>query len=210
MTSWWENIGIKKGTGGCGDVTEEQKNSTIDHAVSTWERMGLSEDEIAFGIGVMGLESGFNPHAKSTDPKSPTEYGFSQFTDDTWKDAVDFYNTRPEHDALGEQKIDPVNGRRDPGAQIAVMGPWIRKTWKSAATIPPRQRPKGYSLDEIAYGKWNQGQSKAPKEIGEFLAHPKKYHNANKRGYFTTNVDRARQLLRMRKEGGWVSMWGQP
>ena len=60
MTSWWETIGIKKGKGGCGDVTEEQKNSTIDHAVSTWERMGLSDDEIAFGIAVMGLESGFN------------------------------------------------------------------------------------------------------------------------------------------------------
>ena len=69
MTSWWENIGIKKGPGGCGDVTEEQKNSTKDHAVSTWERMGLSEDEIAFGIGVMGLESGFDPHAKSTAPE---------------------------------------------------------------------------------------------------------------------------------------------
>ena len=34
MTSWWETIQIKKGPGGCGDVTEEQKNDTIDHAVS--------------------------------------------------------------------------------------------------------------------------------------------------------------------------------
>jgi len=209
MTSWWENIGIKKGPGGCGDVTEEQKNSTIDHAVSTWKRMGLTDDEIAFGIAVMGLESGFNPHAKGTTPES-VEYGYGQFTHETWKEAVDHYNTRPEHDVLGEPHIDPDKIRDDPNSQIAVMGPWIRKTWKRAGTIPVRQRPTGYSFDEIAYGKWHGGQSEPPEGIGKFLAHPKKYNNSEMRDYFVTNVDRARQALRMRKEGGWVAMWGQP
>lgn len=209
MTSWWENIGIKKGPGGCGDVTKEQKNSTIDHAVSTWKRMGLTDDEIAFGIAVMGLESGFNPHAKGTTAES-VEYGYGQFIDTTWKEAVDHYNTRPEHAALREPNIDPDKIRDDPNSQIAVMGPWIRKTLKRAGTIPVRQRPRGYSFDEIAYGKWHEGQSKPPEGIGKFLAHPKKYNNSEMRDYFVTNVDRARQALRMRKEGGWVAMWGQP
>jgi len=30
MAGWWDNIGIKKGKGGCGDVTVEQKNSLAD------------------------------------------------------------------------------------------------------------------------------------------------------------------------------------
>jgi len=209
MTSWWETIQIKKGPGGCGDVTEEQKNDTIDHAVSTWKGMGLSDDEIAFGIGVMGLESGFNPRAKGTTPKS-AEYGLAQFIGDTWKEAVNHYNTRPEHAALGEPHIDPDKGRNDRDSQIAVMGPWIRKTWKRAGTIPGRQRPKGYSFDEITYGKWHGGQDKKPKAIGEFLADPTEYHNPNKRDYFVTTVDRARQALRMRNGGGWVALWGQP
>ena len=207
MTSWWETIGIKKGKGGCGDVTEEQKNNTIDHAVSTWKRMGLTDDQIAFGVAVMGLESGFNPNAKS---ESSSAHGLGQFTDDTWKDAVNHYNTRPEHKTRHEPDIDPDSGRSDPHSQIEVLGPWIRKTWERAGTIPSGQRPKGYSFDEIAYGKCHGGQSKSPEDIGKFLANPTEYNNPNKRGYFTTNVDRARQAVRMRNAGGWVAMEGQP
>jgi hypothetical protein len=169
-----------------------------------------SHDEIAFGIAVMGLESGFNPRAKGTTLESRTEYGLSQFTDETWEQAVNHYNTRPEHATLGEPHINPGKSRSDPNSQIEVMGPWISKTCKRTGTIPARQRPKGYSFDEIAYGKWHQGQSEAPKEIGKFLADPQKYNNPNNRDYFTTNLDRARQALRMRKAGGWVALWGQP
>jgi hypothetical protein len=192
----WDNIQIKKGKGGCGDVTPEQKNNLIEHAVSTWEGMGLSDEQIAFGIGVMGLESGFNPRAKGV--KSDTESGLGQFIDDTWKEAVHHYNTRPEHATRLEADIDPDKGRDDPDSQIAVMGPWLRKTWDRAGTIPARQRPSGYRFEEIAYGKWHGGQNKKPDAIGQFLADPR-YNNPNMRDYFILNVDRARQALRMRK-----------
>ncbi len=79
MGTVWDNIQIKKGKGGCGDVTVEQKNDLIEHAVSIWEGMGLSDEQIAFGIGVMGLESGFNPHAKGTTSPKSVEYGLGQF-----------------------------------------------------------------------------------------------------------------------------------
>jgi hypothetical protein len=67
-----------------------------------------SHDEIAFGIAVMGLESGFNPRAKGTTLESRTDYGLSQFTDETWEQAVNHYNTRPEHATLGEPHINPA------------------------------------------------------------------------------------------------------
>ena len=72
-----------------------------------------------------------------------------------------------------EPDIDPDKIRDDPAAQIAVMGPWIRKTWERAGTIPVRQRPKGFSFDEIAYGKWHGGQNEPPELIGQFLAGPR-------------------------------------
>ena len=198
MAGWWDNIQIKKGQGGCGDVTEEQKNNLIEHAVSTWEGMGLSEEQIALGIGVMGLESGFNPHAKgATSPKS-VEYGLGQFTHGTWKQAVKYYNKRPEHATRLEPDIDPDKDKDDPNAQIAVMGPWLRKTWERAGTIPGRQRLRGYGFEEIAYQKW-KGMERKPDDINKRLRDPIDYNNPNKRDYFTTTVDRARQALRMRR-----------
>jgi hypothetical protein len=170
MANWWENIQIKKGPGGCGDVTEDQKNKTIEHAVSTWERMGLSDDQIAFGIGVIGMESGFNGHAKGV--KSRTEHGYGQFIEDTWKAAVKRYNTRPEHKARQEPDVDPVEGRDDPDSQIAVIGAWIPNAWGRAAEIPSERRPKGYSFDEIAYGKWHQGVNEKPGGYANFLQIP--------------------------------------
>jgi hypothetical protein len=202
----WDNIQIKKGKGGCGDVTPEQKNNLIEHAVSTWEGMGLSDEQIAFGIGVMGLESGFNPRAKGV--KSDTESGLGQFIDDTWKEAVHHYNTRPEHATRLEADIDPDKGRDDPDSQIAVMGPWLRKTWERAGTIPGRQRPSGYRFEEIAYQKW-KGMNKPPEVINKDLREPA-YNNPNIRDYFTTNVDRARQALRMRRSAGQGGMGVHP
>jgi len=197
MASWWDNIQIKTGKGGCGDVTVEQKNNLIEHAVTTWEDMGLSDEQLAFGIGVMGLESGFNPHAKGTTAES-VEYGLGQFTKKTWEDAVNYYNKRPEHTTRREPHIDADKDRDDPNAQIAVMGPWLRKTWDRAGTIPGRQRAKGFGFEEIAYQKW-KGMERPPKAINERLRDPDDYNNPNKRGYFTTNVNRARQAIAMRK-----------
>ena len=199
MGSWWDNIGIKKGTGG--HVTQDQKNSLIEQAVSAWSRMGLTDDEIAFGIGVMGIESEFYPQAKGT-TKNSVEYGLGQFTKRTWGDAVNHYNKRPEHEALNERDIDPVKGRDDLDSQIAVMGPWIRKTWGRAGTVPMNRRPTGYSFDELAYGKWHQGQNQTPEDIANKFLHTPMYDAPDMRDYFIQNIDRARQALRMRRSQG--------
>lgn len=179
----WDTIQIKKGGGGCGDVTEEQKNGNIDHAVSTWEHMGLTDDQIAFGIGLMGVESGFNPHAKGV--KSKSEHGLGQFTEKTWKAAVKHYNTRPEHKTRNEPDIDAVKGKDDPSSQIAVIGAWIPNAWGRAAQIPARNRPRGYGFDELAYGKWHQGVNEPVGKLKEFLGNLHQYNNPNIRGYFT-------------------------
>ena len=125
MASIWDNIKIKKGAGGVGDVTVEQKNSTISNAVSVWTNMVLSEEQIAFGIATMGVESGFNPAAQAT----TTAYGLGQFTNDTWAWAVSEYNRK-----FGGN-LDPDQSRNDPTAQIAVMGAWIDKVWTMAQSV---------------------------------------------------------------------------
>jgi hypothetical protein len=196
MANWWDNIQIKKGRGGCGAVTEEEKNNYIDRAVSTWEGMGLTEDQIALGIGIMGTESGFNPRAEGA--YSKTEYGFSQFNQPTWEAAVKRYNTRPEHKARHEPDIDPVAGRNDPDSQIAVMGAWIPNAWGRAAGIPGKSKPKGFTFDELAYGKWHQGVNAGRHSMDHFLK-TRRYNDPEMRGYFLRNKDRAKQALEMRR-----------
>jgi hypothetical protein len=203
MATWWDNIQIKKGSGGVGDVTDEEKNHHIEQAVKTWERMGLTEDQIAFGIGVMGLESGFNPRAGNAGSSAK---GLGQFTEGTWKDAVRHYNTRAAHRKLFEPDIDPVTGSGNIDSQIQVMGPWIANAWEQAAAIPRKKAPKGYGFDELAYGKWHEGMNKDAEGIGKYLG-KHAYDNSDIRGYFVPNVDRARQALRMRKsnQGTWIT-----
>lgn len=74
MDSIWRDIVIKKGAGGAGRITEEEKDAVITMAVSTWKRMGFTQEQIAFGIATMNVESGFNSAAKYPGPES-TAYG---------------------------------------------------------------------------------------------------------------------------------------
>jgi len=87
MALIWNNIKIKKGAGGVGDITVEGKNSIVSTAVSVWANMRLSQDQIAFGIATMGVESGFNPTAQAL---TTTAYGLGQFTDETWSEIILF------------------------------------------------------------------------------------------------------------------------
>ena len=64
MTTW-TNITGKTGPG-IGAVTEGAKDSTITAAVTTWQQIGLTQQQIAYGVAVMGVESGFDPGAKSS------------------------------------------------------------------------------------------------------------------------------------------------
>lgn len=150
--NFWKNIKIKKGSGGVGNVTDNEKCATIDKADSTWERMGLTQEQRAFGIASMNVESGFNPAAKN--PGS-TAYGLGQFIDPTWKDAVTYYNDKIR--GKNESKIYPDVSRSDPDAQIKVMGAWIQRVWGRAKELAGDPKLKDYSFIETAYGVWHEG-----------------------------------------------------
>lgn len=120
----WANITRKTGPGGVGAVSEEYKDSIITDAVTTWQQMGLTQQQIAYGIAAIGVESGFNPDAVS----STGPIGLGQFSQDTWTDAVKYYNDNYSG------HIDVQANRNDPAAQIAVMGAWSSRIWEKAST----------------------------------------------------------------------------
>ncbi|MBI5969672.1 MAG: hypothetical protein HY884_00750 [Deltaproteobacteria bacterium] len=161
MSSKEWDITPKEGPGGAGDVTEEEKNSIINKAISKWKEMGLSMEEIALGIATMNVESGFNPLAENPDPKSSAK-GLGQFNDLTWPDAVKYYN---RHRAKGEPKIDPDSSRWDTDDQIKVMGPWLEHVYHEAVKYSLDPRLAGYSISEIAYGLWHEGVSKTNDKV---------------------------------------------
>ncbi|MBI5212128.1 MAG: hypothetical protein HY957_01995 [Nitrospirae bacterium] len=187
MATIWDIIGIKKGPGGVGDVTVEQKNSTISDAVSKWTEMGLSQEQIAFGIATMGVESGFNSTAQA---KTTTAYGLGQFTNDAWKRAVKYYNENYGGNLNSDQS------RNDPAAQIAVMGAWTAKVWTMTQSVANDPRLKGYSLSEIAYGMWHEGFGTEGNVNGvRRYLQGSKYNNSNIKGYFVTTYQSAGNIL---------------
>ena len=190
MATLWDNIGIKLLPGGAPRVSEEQKNALIERAVSRWKGMGLSDQQIAFGVAMMGLELAFDPHARGN---SKTERGLGQFIDDTWGSAVKRHND----DEHRWPPVDPVKGRDDYDAQISVIGAWIPYVWGKAGGMAGNHNLKGYLPQHIAYGKWKVGQNADAKHIGKFL---KKYWNdPNIGGYFDTTYSRVLQGLELRK-----------
>lgn len=86
----WDTIQTKE-IPGKKKVTEDEKNATIEKAINTWDEMGLTDEQKAFGAAVMGHESGFDAKAKGA-TKGSDEYGLGQFTEGTWKEAVKHYD----------------------------------------------------------------------------------------------------------------------
>ena len=155
--------------------------------------MGLSQEQIAFGIATMGVESGFNPTAQAT---KTTAYGLGQFItggkDPTWKRAVNYYNSN-----YGDH-ID-ISQIKDPTVQLTVMGAWIDKVWTMAQSVANDPRLKNYDLSEIAYGMWHEGFGTIGnvKRVRTFLQNPgyNGYNNSNIKGYFTTTYQNANNVL---------------
>ncbi len=193
----WNTIQIKE-IPGKKKVTEDQKNATIEKGMSTWDQMGLSDEQKAFGGAVIGTESAFDPHAKGP---SESERGLGQFTDRTWKDAVNYYNDeRKKPQNQNWPAVDAVKGREDHDSQIRVMGPWIQKTWESAGEIARDPNVKGYSQEQIAYGKWHGGVNQPAKGVGNYLKG--NWYKPDIGGYFDVTYDRAKQGLSIRKQRG--------
>ena len=188
--SFWDTVQTK-GIPGRKKVTEDRKNALIERAVSTWKSMGLTDPQIAFATTVMGHKSGFDANAGGT-AKDSDEYGLGQFTQGTWGEAVKDYN---KHYKPGIDNA--VTARKDPDAQIRVIGAWVPHIWDKAGEIAGDRNVKGYSQEQIAYGKWNQGPNAHPKEVGDYLKG--NWHDPDIGGYFDTTYDRAMQGLSLRR-----------
>jgi hypothetical protein len=188
--SFWDNVQIRE-IPGRKKVTEDQKNALIERAVSTWKSMGLTDPQIAFATTVMGHKSGFDANAQGAADGSHG-YGLGQFTDDAWEDAVNRYNDNYE------PGIDAVEHRKDPDAQIRVMGAWVPHAWDKAGEIAGDPNVKGYNQAQIAYGTWNQGPDADAKDVGTYLKG--NWHDPDTGGYFDTTYDRAMQGLSLRKD----------
>lgn len=184
MSSIWDSIKIKKGPGGCGNVSNEQKNKTIESAVETWENMGLDQDQIAFGIAVMGVESGFNPLARG---HSKTERGLGQFNDDTWTDAVKFHNS------LYPNPVDPAKNRNEEACQVRAMGAWIHKAFQKAENLVSPSL-NNYRFEEIAYGLWHESVYAKSDRVERFLGSDQ-YQSTNISIYFKETYSEALSII---------------
>ncbi|MBI5885384.1 MAG: transglycosylase SLT domain-containing protein [Deltaproteobacteria bacterium] len=199
MPTRWDTIQGKKGRG-IGQVTNEQKNAVISKAESRWKEMGLTDKEIAFGIATMGVESGFDPKAKSTDPKSTAE-GLGQFNDKTWSDAVNLYNKK------FNAHLKPDSSRQDPDAQIAVMGAWIPYVMDRTKKFEGSSEFKDYNQTEIAYGLWHTGAYASTGQLQDFLID--KDHKSgfkNNRAYLNSTHKEAYEI----QTDPWKELRGVP
>ena len=192
--SIWNSIQPKYGPSGCGDVTPAEKDTIISEAVSTWQSMGLTQNQIAFGIATMGVESGFNPLARGS---SQTEFGLGGINDKTWIDAVKYYNINSVPDNPEFPKITELWGsaRADTQTQLDVIGAWIKKVWGKAENVQNDSGFQAFNLPYIAYGFWHQGYYSSDNEIGGFLSNPKDFANNNIAGYLWNAYTTANSIL---------------
>ncbi|MCR4287025.1 MAG: hypothetical protein NUW09_03325, partial [Deltaproteobacteria bacterium] len=108
-----------------------------------------------------------------------------QLTDPTWRDAVKEYNGK--YRSKSEPVIYPDVNKDEPGAQIKVMGAWIRKAWAKAITLKLKEDEPGlknYSIMEVAYGLWHEGGAGASAEAKQRVINQvKKYLDDVDKGY---------------------------
>jgi hypothetical protein len=147
MSDNWSEIPIRtlRGKG----VSRETADSVLSEAEATWTKMGLTKRQIAFGMGLMDIESGFNATIWSP---SRRYYGLGQFYAPTWETAVGMYNKR-YHTHLSTSFTSDAN------IQIAVLGNWIQEIlWPRAGHLfSDTSLNSHYSLEDVAYALHNRG-----------------------------------------------------
>lgn len=86
MSDKWSAIEIRtqRGKG----VSRHIADRVLSAAEDAWARMGLTGAQIAFGMGLMDIESGFSSTISSPDG---VYYGLGQFDAGTWETAVKLY-----------------------------------------------------------------------------------------------------------------------
>ena len=79
----WENIQIKKGKGGCGDVTVEQKNDLSSTPYPLGKAWALLTTRSPSASPSWDWNWGSDPHAEEHEAEnSRIEYGYGQFTNE--------------------------------------------------------------------------------------------------------------------------------
>ncbi len=145
-------------------VSRDIADRVLSAAEDAWTRMGLTGVQIAFGMGLMDIESGFDSTISSPDG---VYYGLGQFKASTWETAVKLYNKRYH------TKIE-TSFTSDANTQIAVLGNWIQRTlWPRAQHLSSDpQLNSHHSLEDIAYALHNRGQNeKSTQKIEHYLDH---------------------------------------
>ena len=71
--------------------TSSHEDIVIDAAVPIWMQMGLTTDQIAYGIAMIAVESGFHPQ-RSNGIKKSSIRGLGQFDSGTWHDRAGQFN----------------------------------------------------------------------------------------------------------------------
>jgi hypothetical protein len=147
MSDDWSEIPIRTWHGK--GVSRQTADRVLSEAEATWTKMGLTKLQIAFGMGLMDIESGFNATIWSP---SRLYYGLGQFYAPTWKTALGMYNKR-YHTRLSTSFTSDTN------IQIAVLGNWIQEIlWPRAGHLfSDTSLNSRYSLEDVAYALHSRG-----------------------------------------------------
>jgi len=69
-------------------ASADQAQAVIDSAIAVWMQMGLSEEQIMYGIAMLNVESGYNPIITNGVP-TDTIRGLGQFAAVNWRMSSD-------------------------------------------------------------------------------------------------------------------------
>lgn len=132
--------------------------AVIDTAITVWMQMGLTEDQILYGIAMMNVESGYNPVVTNNVPIDSIR-GLGQFNTATWNATAKSFDAQyglqftpilsvsnsaynvnsPEGtNAQAGESNDPGAGVYDPDglvSQLEVVGQGIIKEWQQANSL---------------------------------------------------------------------------
>jgi len=140
-----------------GQSTQHSK-VVIDTAITVWMQMGLTEDQILYGIAMMNVESGYFP-TKTNGVPTDTIRGLGQFNTATWNSTAQSFDAQhglqftpvpriynPDFNpqlsqgtnAPAGESNDSAAGVYDPNglvAQLEVVGQGIIQEWQLATSL---------------------------------------------------------------------------
>jgi hypothetical protein len=110
-------------------MASDHAQAVIDTAITVWMQMGLTEDQILYGIAMMNAESSYNPVAKNG-VAIDTIRGLGQFNTATWN------STAKSFDAQYGLQFTPI-----PKIPNSAFNP--RLSWGPNAPAGESPQPRG-------------------------------------------------------------------